>query len=210
MRGGTESGASIPIPSDGRIGVAVTATSSAPCWLGRRKVCCSTLRRTVSGTKAGVPAPPIGPRQWRPRPTCWRGCQPRYRCMGTGIPRRARNPRPPRLSMWQTDIIYFGLDLADYIVRESGRTGARCGSMGAGGDHRVLARPGLKPDREPTPRDAAPCDDLAKIRRTARPLIVRGTVGVQVAGGSRRCSAADQRSPVDVATATSSYVTERL
>ncbi|MEU8264197.1 hypothetical protein AB0C02_26675 [Micromonospora sp. NPDC048999] len=29
----------------------------------------------------------------------------------------------PVLSMWQTDIIYYGLDLADYIDREFGRTG---------------------------------------------------------------------------------------
>lgn len=29
----------------------------------------------------------------------------------------------PVLSMWQTDIIYYGLDLADYIDREFGRRG---------------------------------------------------------------------------------------
>jgi hypothetical protein len=29
----------------------------------------------------------------------------------------------PALSMWQTDIIYYGLDIADYIDQEFGRNG---------------------------------------------------------------------------------------
>jgi hypothetical protein len=39
------------------------------------------------------------------------------------LPAGPGNVGHPVLSMWQTDIIYYGLDLADYIDREFGRQG---------------------------------------------------------------------------------------
>ena len=57
------------------------------------------------------------------------------------LPAGAGTARHPVLSMWQTDIIYYGLDLADYIDREFGNRRPIRGqrSVEPASDRRVLA-----------------------------------------------------------------------
>jgi hypothetical protein len=105
----------------GPTGAPATGPTCVGGWTGRSRVCCSTSNTTCTGPTRAVRDRTRSRMRWRRRVLGSRRCRSWCRSTPTATCRPAGpwwGIGHPVLSVYQTDVIYYGMDLLDYVRQE--------------------------------------------------------------------------------------------